>query len=63
MPKVLFDREDSKDKNRRRCFQGYQGDIGCPTNESSRTIMFDLVCQQNVSEFLITSVCCFKPML
>jgi hypothetical protein len=40
MPKVLFDRENSKDKNRRRCFQGYQGDIGCPTRESSRTIVF-----------------------
>jgi hypothetical protein len=28
MAKVLFDRENSKDKNRRRCFHGYQGDIG-----------------------------------
>jgi hypothetical protein len=26
--KVLFNRENLKDKNRRRCFQGYQGDIG-----------------------------------
>jgi hypothetical protein len=51
MAKVLFDRENSKDKNRRRCFQGYQGDIGCPTRESSRTIVFYLVCQQNIDDF------------
>jgi hypothetical protein len=25
---ILFNRENLKDKNRRRCFQGYQGDIG-----------------------------------
>jgi hypothetical protein len=37
MAKVLFDRDNSKDKNRQRCFQGYQGEIG----ESSRTIVFD----------------------
>jgi hypothetical protein len=40
MAKVLFDSKNSKDKNRRRCFQGYQSDIGCPTRESSRTIVF-----------------------
>jgi hypothetical protein len=39
MAKVLFDREISKDKNRWRCFQGYQGDIGCPTGESYRIPM------------------------
>jgi hypothetical protein len=49
MAKVLFNRENSKDKNRRRCFQGYQGDIRCPTGESSRTIVLHLVCQQNIS--------------
>jgi hypothetical protein len=42
--KDLFDREDSKDKNRRLCFQGYQADIGCLTGGSSRTIVFYLVC-------------------
>jgi hypothetical protein len=51
MAKVLFDREKSKDKNRRRCFQGYQDDIECPTEESSPTIVFHLVCQQNIGEF------------
>jgi hypothetical protein len=51
MAKVLFDRENLKDKNRRRCFQGYQGDIGCPTGESSRTIVFYLVSHQNFSDF------------
>jgi hypothetical protein len=49
MAKVLFDRENSKDKNRRRCFQGYQGDIGCPTRESSRTIVFNFKNKFNVS--------------
>jgi hypothetical protein len=51
MAKVSFDRENSKDKNRRRCFQGYQGDIGCPTGEPSRTIMFYLDCQQSIIDF------------
>jgi hypothetical protein len=51
MAKVLFDRENSKDKNRRRCFQEYQGDIGCPTGESSRTIVFYLISQQNIGDF------------
>jgi hypothetical protein len=32
-------------RNRRRCFQGYQGDIVCPTRQSSRTHVFYLVCQ------------------
>jgi hypothetical protein len=26
MAKILFDRKNTKDKNLRRCFQGYQGD-------------------------------------
>jgi hypothetical protein len=34
-------------------FQGYQGDIGCPTGKSSRTIVFHLVCQQNIDDFRI----------
>jgi hypothetical protein len=51
---VLFDRENSKDKNRRRCFQGYHGDIGCHTGESSRTIVFHLVCQQNIGDFRLS---------
>jgi heterodisulfide reductase subunit C len=51
MAKVLFDRQNSKDKNRWRCFQGYQGDIGCPTGESSRTIVFYLVSEQNFNDF------------
>jgi hypothetical protein len=29
------------------------GDIGCPTGESSRTIVFHLVCQQNIDDFRI----------
>jgi hypothetical protein len=29
----------------------YQGDIECPTGESSRTIVFYLVCQQNIGDF------------
>jgi hypothetical protein len=49
MAKVLFNRENSKDKNRRICFQGYEGDIGCPTGESSRTIVFHLV--MNIGDF------------
>jgi hypothetical protein len=48
MAKVLVGRENSKDKNRRRCFQG---DIGCPTGESFRTFVFYLVCQQNIGDF------------
>jgi uncharacterized protein YijF (DUF1287 family) len=46
-----FDRENSKIRNRRRCFQGYQGDIRCPTAESSRTILSHLVCQHNIDDF------------
>jgi hypothetical protein len=45
------DRENSKAKNRRHCFQEYQGDIGCPTGEPSRNIVFHLVCQQNIGDF------------
>jgi hypothetical protein len=52
MAKVLFDRVSSKDKNRRRCFQGYQGDIECPTGESSRTMVYYLFCQQNIFEYV-----------
>jgi hypothetical protein len=44
-----------KAKNRRRYFQGYQGYIGCPKKESSRTIVFHLVCQQNIDDFRIRS--------
>jgi hypothetical protein len=51
MAKVLFDREHIKVKNRQRCFQGYQSDIGFPRGESSHTIVFHLVCQQNIGEF------------
>jgi hypothetical protein len=43
--------ENSKDENWQRFFLGYQGDIGCPTGESSRTIVFHLVCQQNIGDF------------
>jgi hypothetical protein len=43
--------ENSKDKNRRRRFQGYQGDIGCPTGKSSRIVESYLICQQIISEF------------
>jgi hypothetical protein len=49
--KDLFDREDSKDKNRRLCFHGYQADIGCLKGGSSRTIVFYLVCLQNIGDF------------
>jgi hypothetical protein len=49
MAKILFDRENSKDKNRRRCFQD---DIGCFTGESSWTIMFHLVCLQNIGDMI-----------
>jgi hypothetical protein len=52
MAKALFNRANSKDKNRRRCFQGYQG---CPTGNSSRTIVFHLVCQQKIDDFWIRS--------
>jgi hypothetical protein len=31
LAKILFDRENSKDRNRRRCFHEYEGDIRCPT--------------------------------
>jgi hypothetical protein len=41
MTKASFDRENSKNKNRRRCIQGL----------SSRTIVFHLVCQQNIGDF------------
>jgi hypothetical protein len=51
MAKVLFDWENSKDKNRWRCFQGYQGDIECLIEESPWTIVFYLVCQQNIGDF------------
>jgi hypothetical protein len=47
--------DNSKDKNRRCCFQGYQGDIGCPTGKSSRTILFYLVCKQNIGDFRLRS--------
>jgi hypothetical protein len=39
----MFRRNNSKDK----C----QGDIGCPTGESSWTIVFHLFCQQNIGDF------------
>jgi hypothetical protein len=55
MAKVLFDRENSNDKDRRRCFQGYQGDIGYPTETSYRTIVFHLVCQQIIGDFGLRS--------
>jgi hypothetical protein len=54
MAKDLFEKENSKDKNRQRCFQDYQVDIGCLTGESSRTIVFYLVCHQNIGS---------KPMI
>jgi hypothetical protein len=38
-----------------RCFQGYHGDIGCHTGESFRTIVFHLVCQQNIGDFRLRS--------
>jgi hypothetical protein len=40
MAKFLFDRENSKDKKRRRCL----------LRISSRTIVFHLVCQQNIGD-------------
>jgi hypothetical protein len=57
----LFNRENSKDKNRWRCLQGYQGDIGCPTGESSRTIVFHLICQQNIDDFWIRPFAVLRP--
>jgi hypothetical protein len=54
--------KNSKDKNRRRCSQGYQGDIGCPTEESSRTIVFHLVCQENIDDFQLRP-CDVLPMI
>jgi hypothetical protein len=51
MAKILFNNENSKDKNRRHYFQRYQGDIGCPTGESSWAIVFHLICQQNIGDF------------
>jgi hypothetical protein len=51
MAKILFKNENSKDKNRRRYFQIYQGDIGSPTSKSSWADVFHLICQQKIGNF------------
>jgi hypothetical protein len=47
---ILLDWEKVKDKNRRRCFQGYEGvgDIVCPTGKSSWIIVFHLICHRKL---------------
>jgi hypothetical protein len=50
--KVLFDGLNySKDKNRRRCFQGYQRHG--VSQESSRIIVFHQICQQNIGDMFL----------
>jgi hypothetical protein len=43
MAKVFFDRQNSKDKNWRRCFQGYQGDIGFIWFVNRISVIFEYV--------------------
>jgi hypothetical protein len=63
MAKVLFDRESSKDKNQQCCFQGYQGDIGCPTREviSDHCVWFGLSIEYRW--FSTRSMYCSTPMI